>query len=98
MPSGERAPFLIRGIVVVLTTLLGTTLLSAQPQREDVPKQTTSATAEEAIRKIEGVYKERFANSTVQDEHYVSEDILEIVPYDRDKIYFAVSAIDDYVL
>src|SRR5258707_8606667 len=43
-----------------------------------------------AIKKIEGVYKTRFANSTVHDEHFTSENILEIVPYGGDKIYFRV--------
>ncbi len=49
-----------------------------------------TVSAAEAIKRIEGVYKHRFANSTVQDEHFTSEDILEIVPYDGDKIYFRV--------
>ena len=50
----------------------------------------TSKNAVATIKRIEGVYKTRFANSTVHDEHFTSENILEIVPYDGDKIYFRV--------
>jgi hypothetical protein len=50
----------------------------------------SSKNANATIKRIEGVYKTRFANSTVHDEHFTSENILEIVPYDGDKIYFRI--------
>lgn len=50
-------------------------------------EKTVSA---ETIKRIEGVYKIRFANSTVNDEHFESEDILEIVSYSANAIYFRV--------
>lgn len=37
---------------------------------------------------IEGVYKRRFPNATIQGEEYESEDILEIVPVGPDLAYF----------
>jgi len=49
-----------------------------------------STNAGATIKGIEGVYKSRFANSTVQDEHFESEDILEIVSYGANAIYFRV--------
>ena len=58
------------------------------PSRADASKKMVSAA--ETIKKIEGVYKNRFANSTVQDEHFESEDILEIVSYTANAIYFRV--------
>ncbi len=50
-----------------------------------------SATASQIIKKIEGVYKERFENALVSGEKYQSEDIIEIVPYSSDSIYFRIS-------
>jgi hypothetical protein len=41
-----------------------------------------------AIQAMEGVYKKRFANSTVGGEKYQSEDILEIVKFGKQEIYF----------
>ena len=61
--------------------------LAQGPASKSSPDKTPAATA---IKRIEGVYKHRFANSTVQDEHFQSEDILEIVPYGSDKIYFRI--------
>ncbi|MBC3883267.1 hypothetical protein H8K35_18065 [Undibacterium sp. LX40W] len=43
------------------------------------------------IRKIEGVYKHRFGNGLVSGEKYQSEDIVEIVSYSEDAIYFRAS-------
>jgi hypothetical protein len=58
------------------------------PSRADASTKMVSAA--ETIKRIEGVYKNRFANSTVQDEHFQSEDILEIVSYSANAIYFRV--------
>ena len=44
----------------------------------------------DTIKRIEGVYKHRFTNSTVRDEHFESEDILEIVSYSANAIYFRI--------
>ncbi|MBR7747082.1 hypothetical protein [Undibacterium baiyunense] len=50
-----------------------------------------TATSSQVIKKIEGVYKERFENALVSGEKYQSEDIIEIVPYSADSIYFRIS-------
>jgi hypothetical protein len=50
-----------------------------------------SATASQIIKKIEGVYKNRFENGLVSGEKYQSEDIIEIMPYSTDSIYFRIS-------
>lgn len=47
--------------------------------------------ASQIIKKIEGVYKERYENALVSGEKYQSEDIIEIVPHSPDSIYFRVS-------
>ena len=44
----------------------------------------------DVIENIEGVYKHRFTNSLVTGEKYQSEDIVEIVRYSSDAIYFRV--------
>lgn len=52
---------------------------------------TGAALAAEApadLAAIEGVYKHRFQNGTVQGDKYVSENILEIVPTGPDQAYF----------
>jgi len=67
-------------IVATILTLSFGVALAAEP----------SKTATATIKRIEGVYKSRFANSTVQDEHFESEDILEIVSYSPNAIYFRV--------
>ena len=43
------------------------------------------------IKKIEGVYKHRFENGLVSGEKYQSEDIVEVVRYSDDAIYFRAS-------
>lgn len=43
------------------------------------------------IKNIEGVYKSRFENGLVSGETYQSEDIIEIVRYSPETIYFRVS-------
>lgn len=48
--------------------------------------------AEDLIHKIEGVYKRSFQNGSVQGETYTSENILEIVPYEKDMIYFVIKS------
>jgi hypothetical protein len=63
-------------------------LLAALAQGPTASSNKTPAAA--VIKRIEGVYKRRFANSTVQEEHFESEDILELVPYGSDKVYFRV--------
>jgi hypothetical protein len=63
-------------------------LMVSLPSRADTSKKIVSAA--ETIKRIEGVYKNRFANSTVQNEHFESEDILEIVSYSANAIYFRV--------
>lgn len=45
----------------------------------------------ELIKNIEGVYKHRFENGLVSGEKYQSEDIIEIVKYTDNSIYFRVS-------
>jgi hypothetical protein len=52
---------------------------------DDTPKSS------DLIRKIEGVYKHRFGNGLVSGEKYQSEDIVEIVGYSDDAIYFRAS-------
>jgi len=69
-------------------TLLVIGLAQSVPGAPQPSEKTRLAKAAEAIKRIEGVYKTRFANSTVHDEKFLSEDILEIVSYDTDKIYF----------
>jgi hypothetical protein len=69
-----------RLIWIAIVSALLTLSLAAEP----------SKSATETIKRIEGVYKNRFANSTVQDEHFDSEDILEIVSYSANAIYFRV--------
>ena len=39
------------------------------------------------INELQGVYKHRFQNGTVDGEKYQSEDIVEIVPFDSTSIY-----------
>jgi hypothetical protein len=39
------------------------------------------------INELQGVYKYRFQNGTINDEKYQSEDIIEIVPFDASSIY-----------
>jgi hypothetical protein len=73
-----------RGFILIIIA----SLMISLPSRADASK--TTASAAETIKRIEGVYKNRFANSTVQDEHFESEDILEIVSYSANAIYFRV--------
>jgi hypothetical protein len=76
---------LLRSIVVTLLIAgLTQSVLGASQTSEKARLSKAAA----AIKRLEGVYKTRFANSTVHDEKFISEDILEIVPYDADKIYF----------
>jgi hypothetical protein len=49
--------------------------------------------ASRAISRCEGVYKTRFDNGTVSGEKFESEDILEIVRYSADKIYFRLELV-----
>jgi hypothetical protein len=72
----------------VVVTLLIVGLAQSALGASQTSETTRLSKAAAAIKKMEGVYKTRFANSTVHDEKFVSEDILEIVPYGADKIYF----------
>ncbi|MEA2235507.1 MAG: hypothetical protein QOC81_231 [Thermoanaerobaculia bacterium] len=73
---------------LVLVTLLAIGLAQAVPGVPRTSKPIRIARAAAAIKRIEGVYKTRFVNSTVREEKFLSEDVLEIVPYAADKIYF----------
>ena len=72
----------------MVVTLIATTAFASDAPSASSSKPAGARAAAAAIKSIEGVYKTRFANSTVHEEHFVSEDILEIVPYTADKIYF----------
>jgi hypothetical protein len=73
---------------LVLVMLLAIGLAQTVPGASQTSETTRIVRAAAAIKRMEGVYKIRFANSTVREEKFLSEDILEIVPYDADKIYF----------
>lgn len=53
------------------------------------PNENTQS-ASSKIKSIEGVYKYRFVNEYADGEKYESEDIVEIVGYSPDAIYFRV--------
>lgn len=72
---------MIASIIVVATAALA---------QNDAGATSHNPSVASTIRKIDGVHKSRFANSTVQQEKFQSEDILEIVPYGSDAIYFRV--------
>jgi hypothetical protein len=73
---------------LLLRMIIVSSILSLSFGAALVAEPSTNATA--TIKRIEGVYKNRFANSTVHDEHFESEDILEIVSYSSNAIYFRV--------
>ncbi|MEA2165577.1 MAG: hypothetical protein QOK37_3704 [Thermoanaerobaculia bacterium] len=79
---GNKMIFLHRAFLMIIVATL------AQGQTPKASQDKTPAAF--AIKRIEGVYKTRFANSTVHQEKFESENILEIVSYTSDKIYFRV--------
>ncbi len=61
--------------------------LAGESAAKTVRKGDTAA-ASRAIAEYEGVYKKRFKNALVDGSKYDSEDILEIVRYGDDTVYF----------
>lgn len=49
-----------------------------------------TAAASKAISAIEGVYKHRFTNALISGEQFQSEDVIEIMSYSPDAIYFRI--------
>jgi hypothetical protein len=52
------------------------------------PCSSGQSAASELIQRTAGVYKRRFKNGLVDGSAFTSEDILEIVPYREDAVYF----------
>ena len=53
--------------------------------------QENALTSSKAIDEIEGVYKHSFSNGLVSGERYRSEDVIEIMKYSPDAIYFRIA-------
>lgn len=53
--------------------------------------QENTLTSSKAIDAIEGVYKHAFSNGSVSGERYRSEDVIEIMKYSPDAIYFRIA-------
>ncbi len=77
-----RAKLMMCGLAMMLFANLSCPSLSLASE---------TATLAQHINEIEGVYKHRFKNGLVTGESYQSEDIIEVIRYSRDAVYFRAS-------
>ena len=73
-------------VIVLFACLIGNTY-AVDEQKSAVRNTSSAADAQKLLSEVAGVYKKRFKNSTVNDEDYESEDILEIVPINKTAAY-----------
>lgn len=57
----------------------------------DAETRAGSSTLPTDLRELEGMYWYNFGNGLVDGTKYVSTDVLELVPYDKDSLYFRAS-------
>ena len=78
--------FRAAGVTLLIACLSGNAFGTGEPK--SASRDTSSAVnGQKLLSEVAGVYKNRFKNSTVNDEDYESEDILEIVPINKTAAY-----------
>ena len=81
-----RRSLKVSSVIVLLACLIGTTY-AVDEQKSTIRNTSSAADAQKLLSEVAGVYKKKFKNSTVNDEDYESEDILEIVPINKTAAY-----------